>query len=79
MKNTFADVIEKKSDPRAWSPLYLLRTLVCDILNDTLAARVLFQFYRLLNYNVDNLIEWRLRVTRYDIAINNMCVFSHNN
>lgn len=53
---------------------YSLPTLVCDTFDDARVAYII-QFYRLLNYNVDNLIEWRLRVTLYDIAINNMCTF----
>lgn len=65
MKNAFADVIEKKKAtlPPLGRELYLLRTLSCVTFSMTLAACII-QFYRLLNYNVDNLMEWRLRVTR---------------
>jgi len=50
---------------KKWSPIAIIFiTHPCVTLSMTLAAYI--QFYWLLNYNVDNLTKWKLRMTRND-------------
>lgn len=76
MKNLSMSVIEKSHFPLR---LYVYASSY-DTLDDACSRHI--QFHRLLNYNVDNLTEWKLEVARdallrYDLR--RVQLFTHDN